>query len=245
MILPQKSDNLVILIPTQCYNAAMRREDYILRLIAEFVQALHRITGLSRAGQQQAALGAIDHALRQTLGDGLERTLAMTTPELVARLAFAESDEAGRDRCAYAVALLKEAGGAFSALGHADDADTCFARALALLLATLRRNEPEHMPPFTPTPGALVAALGLYRLPADLYAPLVAHYEQAGAFADAEDALFAWLETSPHDPAALDFGVALFRRLAEQNDAILLAGDLSRREVEETLAELMGRRVKG
>ncbi|HWQ12696.1 MAG TPA: DUF6483 family protein [Roseiflexaceae bacterium] len=219
----------------------MHREDYILRLIAEFVQALHRVAGLTREGQHRKALESIDDATRRLVGAGLDGVLRLSEAELLARLTFSEDEAAARDRCAFVAALLREAGANCGALGAEDDADAYFLAALRLQLAALERFGAAGMPEFAPEIGRLVAAVGLYRLPLDLYPQLVAHHERAGAFAAAEDALHALLDAAPADRAALALGAAFYERLLARADAELLAGDLSRTEVEEALAELRAR----
>ncbi|MEN9933735.1 MAG: hypothetical protein RLZZ387_314 [Chloroflexota bacterium] len=219
----------------------MRREDYILRLIAEFVRALHRITGLAREGRHIEALESLDHAARQLAGGGLDDLLRLPSAELLARLTFGEQTEVARDRCAFAAELLREAGASYSALGEEDTADASFLAALRLQLTVLERYGVEDMPEFAPDITDIVAAVGLYRLPLDLYHWLVAHYERTGAYADAEDALHALLDAVPGDTSALQRGLALYHRLLARTDEELLAGDLSRAEVEEALAELRAR----
>jgi hypothetical protein len=215
----------------------MRREDYILRLIAESVRALHRIVGLAGEGRHQAALDAVDHAARQVAGAGLDALVRLGGGELLARLAFGEPDDVARDRCAFVAALLHSAGGSSAALGDEEAADACFLAALRLTLAAQARYGAADMPEYTPGVKRLVAALGLYRLPLELYPPLIAHHERQGAFADAEDALHALLDAAP-DSDALALGIGLYERLLARPDHELLAGDLSRAEVEQALAEL-------
>lgn len=216
----------------------MRREDYILRLISEFVRALHRITGLAGEGRHQAALDSIDHAARQVAGAGLDDLVRLGGGELVARLGFGEQDDVARDRCAFVAALLQSAGRSCGALGDEDAADACFLASLRLSLAARARYGDADLPEYAPAVKDLVAALGLYRLPLDLYPPLVERHERAGAYADAEDALHAWLDAAPHDQAALALGTELYGRLLARSDDELRAGDLSRAEVRQALAEL-------
>lgn len=219
----------------------MRREDYILRMISEFVRAIHRATGLAGEGRHQAALDSLDDAARRVAGAGLNDLVGLRGGELLARLSVGESDEAARDRCAFVAAVLRSAGGSANALGDEDGADACFLAALRLTLAAEARFGHEDPPEFAPSVAGLVAAVGLHRLPIDIYPPLVERHERAGAFADAEDALHALLDATPGDRDALAAGAALYERLLAVPESELLAGDLSRDEVEQALAELRAR----
>jgi len=68
------------------------------------------------------------------------------------------------------------------------------------------------------------------------------HYERAGEFAKAEDALFVMLDAEPDNQAIVEFGIAFYERLRPQSDAALNAADLPRAEVEDGLEKLQGRR---
>lgn len=219
----------------------MRREDYILRLVTEFVRTLHRMAGLADDGRHLAALEAADHAARQVTGAGLDDLLRVSVAELAARLAFGERPEVARDRQVFLAALLHQSGASLYALGEDEAADAHTLTALELQLDALVRYGAAGMPEYAPSVRRLVGAVGLYRLPIPLYAALVAHYEASGAYADAEDALHALLDAAPDDRAALELGIALYERLLARSDEELAAGDLSRAEVEEGLAELRAR----
>jgi hypothetical protein len=219
----------------------MRRDDYILRLISEFVRAIHRLTGLAGEGRHQAALDSVDQAARQVAGAGLADLVHMRPGELLARLSLGEPDEVARDRSAFVAALLQSAAGNAGALGDDEASDACFLAALRLSLAIRTRFGDAELPEYMPDIPALVAALGLYRLPLDLYGPLVALHERHGAYAAAEDALHALLDAVPEDQAARRRGVEFYTRLLALDDDTLRAGDLSRAEVQQALAELQQR----
>ena len=67
---------------------------------------------------------------------------------------------------------------------------------------------------------------------------LMEHYERAGAFAQAENALFAMIESQPQNKAVLESGRAFYHRLLSKSDAVLAAGDLSRDELEQGIRDL-------
>lgn len=81
-------------------------------------------------------------------------------------------------------------------------------------------------------------------LPLNTNAMLMRHYEQAGEFARAEDALFGVMDAGPDRIELLDFGAAFYRRLLELSDGALTAGNLPRPEVRAGLAELDARKTK-
>ena len=86
-----------------------------------------------------------------------------------------------------------------------------------------------------------VAALYDSALPLPTLARLMQHYERSGAFAKAEDCLFAMLDAESSNPGLVEFGIVFYERLRSQSDANLTAGDLPRSELEASLAELRNR----
>jgi len=70
---------------------------------------------------------------------------------------------------------------------------------------------------------------------------LMRQYEQQGAFAKAEDALFDLLDAEPGNTKAVDLGIAFYERLRGENDMALANGNLPRQELEAGLAELRQR----
>jgi hypothetical protein len=112
-----------------------------------------------------------------------------------------------------------------------------------LLLGILGGEEPSQHPDLVPTVAAFTATLADAPLPAQTQAMLMHHYERTGAFAKAEDALFALLEAAPATPEVVEFGIAFYERLRGQSDAALVTGNLPRPELEAGLAELLSRKA--
>src|SRR5206468_3589032 len=83
-----------------------------------------------------------------------------------------------------------------------------------------------EFPEFVPKVELLVAALGGADLPVRTHALLMQHYERTGAFAKAEDALFAMLDAEPDNAALVEFGLAFYQRVLAQSDTALSAATL-------------------
>lgn len=216
----------------------MRREDYIQRLIAQFVQALLHIAGLVKAKQYQEALAAIDQTCLRLLGIRLDAVSTLSESALFARLTFDEPAPVGRDKCLVLAALLDEARTIYAAQGRPDESYACLLQALHLMLEVALRGDGAPLPDYAPRVEDLVAALSGYALPARTNATLFHYYEQVGAYARAEDMLFAVLAAEPGNRDVVESGIAFYERLRRRSDAALRAGDLPRDEVETGLAEL-------
>jgi hypothetical protein len=155
-------------------------------------------------------------------------------------LTFERPAATANETCLFGAALFREAAGIYDALGGADEAYDCYLRALYLRLAVDTLPSAVELPPFAPGVATLVGAIGLRALPTYAHLALIEHYERSGAFADAEDTLFAMLDATGRNPELVRLGIALFERMLARDDAALAAGDLSRDEVGEALAELRG-----
>lgn len=217
----------------------MIREGYVERLIAQFSQALAHILGFTKKKHYKAAVAAIAQAFQQ-LGISLESVDELSESWLVTTLMLGETAAAGREKCAYAVALLKEAGVVHAAQGRVDESCEYYLKALHLLLELLRRDGGVRLASYVITVEELVAELRAcdFILPVETNQALMDYYEQIGAYGKAEDVLFEMIEASPGNMEVVGMGIAFYEHLKHQSDEVLESGNLPRDEVEAGLAEL-------
>jgi hypothetical protein len=220
----------------------MIRQDYLLRMIEQFARMVARILGLSKVGQQQEARPAPARAFRELLGLDCESAVGIPASRLVLVLTIDGDPEAGRNKCAYLAALLNAAGIIYAAQEQPGRSQKAYLQALRLLLEMQPRKDGPRLPDYTPTVEELVAAARPAGLPPETNLALLHYFEQAGDYAKAEDALFELREAQPDNAAVVDLGIAFYRRLQQQSDDTLAAGNLPRDEVEAGLAEMESRR---
>ena len=221
----------------------MIRQDYILRMIEEFMQVLSRIASLKRGQLWREADGVLDKEFQRLVSAGAEAVSQMSETELLAKLIQGGPTQVVHHKALLLTSLLKEAGDLALAQNRLAESRTCYLKGLNLLLATLAREEALDLPDFVPKVEVLMNALQDSPLPLDTQARLMQHYERLGEFGKAEDALFAMLEAEPNEPRLLEFGITFYRRLKSQSDASLGAGNLPRAELNAGLAELERRRA--
>lgn len=219
----------------------MYRDDYILRLIAQFAEVITYVLGLRRGGKLDLALSAIDQSLRNLLGIGSDRLVELSDSQALALLRFDSPGDSWRIKGAVTAALLREEGSILALRDRLAESDSRYVKALQLTLEVRLGADEAELPDFTPTVDELVAALHGVALPAKTGAALLHYYEQHGAFARAEDVLFELLGARPDDAVLAEVGMAFYERLLELDDARLLAGNLPRDEVQAGLAELRRR----
>ncbi len=221
----------------------MIRRDYILRMIEELRRVLAGIVALKKERRWQQVEGTLDEQFKRFLGVGAAEALRFSETELSARLMQGEATQFVRDKALFLVRLFLEAGDAAVAQDRPDEGRAFHLKGLHLLLGILGGEPPLEHPDFVPTVAAFTAALADAPLPPQTLALLMHHYERTGAFAKAEDALFALLDATPASPEVVQFGMAFYERLRGQRDAALAAGNLPRSELEAGMAELQRRKA--
>ena len=219
----------------------MIRRDYILRMIAEFMEAFARMRSLKKGQQWKELSGELDVQFKKLLGRGAPAVVQLSETELLALLVEEGPTQAVREKTLVLTTLLMEAGDVAIAEQRANDGRNCYGKALNLLLDTLARGEALECPEFVPKVDALLAALVGVALPLPTQARLMQHYERLGEFAKAEDALFVMLDAEPENDAIVEFGLGFYQRLLSHSDSALQAANLPRAEVQEGLAELQRR----
>jgi hypothetical protein len=221
------------------------RRDYILRMIEEFIRALARINALKKDRRWDEAADAIDLEFKRLTGQGAQAVGRLPETELLALAIAGEPTQAVRDKTLILTSLLKEAGDIAVGQGRSVEGRDAQLKALHLLLETLARGEVFEYPEFAPKVEVFLAALQPDPLPLRTLAMLMQHYERGGEFAQAENILFAMIDTEPPNAAIIEFGTAFYRRLLNQSNVALEAGNLPRAEVEQGLKELEARRTAG
>jgi hypothetical protein len=219
----------------------MLRRDYILRMVAEFFEALSRIRSLKNDQQWVEASQLTDAQLQKLIGMSSPEVAQLSETELLARLIRGESSLAVREKTLMLVALLKEAGDTAANQHSVVETGAFYLKALHLLLGVFARDEASDCPEFVPKVEVLTTALNGITLPLATQAMLMQHYERLEEFAKAEDRLFSMLDIEPGNRDLIQFGIAFYRRLLARSDDALITGNLPRTEIEAGLSELLGR----
>lgn len=203
---------------------------------------LSRLSALKKGQLWREAGATVDEEFQRLIGAGPEAISRFSEAELLAKLIQGEPTQVVHQKALMLTTLLKEAGDVATAEERAEESRAYYLKALYLLLDVLARGEVAEFPEFVPRVEALVGALSDEPLPPQIQVVLMQHYERAGEFGKAEDALFGLFEAERENPNLLDFGIAFYERLKSQSDASLSAGNLPRAELEASLGELRRRK---
>lgn len=223
----------------------MRREDdYLLRLIREFATVIHYALGLAKTQKYDLAHDVLNETATDLLGLKLLSVVQLGADNITSTLQLKDRTT-WQAKTAVLVWLLREDGEMYLAEEEEEMAYGRYLTALHLLLALSAASwETEDD---IPTVDDLLERLSGFVLPSATYRQLISHFERQGAYADAEDILFTWLENqetavlaggSIQGPAPIETGIAFYQRLLQKEDEELANGNLPREEVESGLADL-------
>ena len=215
----------------------MIRRDYIMDQVERFAAVLAKILGFTKEAQWQNASATAAEELQRLIGVNASQALAMSDTELFARLIQGEPTQAAETKVFMVATLFKATGDIMAGQGGMEESRQHYLKGLHLLLDALDRTAIGERPDFVPTVESFFLGLSDEPLPTKTNAMLMHHYERAGEFGKAEDALFAIAEAEPPGAELLEFGESFYQRLSSQSDAALIAGNLSRTEAQAGLDE--------
>jgi len=231
----------------------MIRRDYFLRMIEEFTRALAKIIQQKEQHQWREAATSIEAQARRLTGEDLATLGTLTDTELLARLLQTGEFQALREKTLMLARVLIEAAETADAENREGESadlrsgtqigNNLRLKALHLLLKTVLNGDIFEWPEFVPNIDLLLLKFAGAELPVQTHALLMQHFERSGQFARAEDALFAMLESEPEDPSLPQWGISFYRRMLDQSDSALEAGDLPRGEVQTGLGQMQERTI--
>lgn len=221
----------------------MIRRDYILRMLAEFFEVLSRLRALQKSQKLGEAGLLADREYQQLIGGDAQGAVQLTETELLARLIKSESTLVVREKALMLATLLKESGDIAAAEPQPEKSRAFYLKGLHVLLGVLAREDVFEFPEFVPRVEGFLSALGDAPLPMTTQAMLMQHYERIGDFARAEDMLFSMIEDQSDNSELLDFGAGFYRRLQQQSNDALIAGNLPRPELDAGLAQILQRKA--
>ncbi len=215
----------------------MINRDYILRLAEQVGRELSIIMGLRKRNKNEEALIAIDNLIFHKTGLTLGFIRSLSETMLIQ--ALSPLGHLNVETCLWCAVLLKAEGEIYAAMGKENESYYSYIKALYLFLSAYQS---EHLPEESSFPLAvkeLQDRLAAYELPPHIQLKIFQHNEQIGLYAQAENILFEQLEQAQQDRAELlEQGRAFYERLQKKSDTDLLAGNLSREEVNEGLAQI-------
>ena len=213
----------------------MLQNDYIMRLITQFINAVALLRRYQKAEEYEKALQTTGDTFTKLFGVGSDFFNSLSEENLINLLHT--GGVLDRDKTVIIAALLKIEGDVYDAQEKSDESFHRYLKSLHLYLESYLYDNPGARPQSVPADyygdvEELLRKLDGYELPQYIKNRLWQYYEREGNYSRAEDLLYELYEDSP-DNFIFDQGLAFYDRLLQKSDQQLDAGDLPRDEVEE------------
>jgi len=219
----------------------MMEKDYILRLVQQFSRVLMQILHLREIKDYAGALTYIDDVFRQLLG--LSSDLINSVPDVTLLAMLTSFDVLDTEKCLLVAHLLKAEGDIYVDQGDLDTSYYRYLKSLHLFLTILLLSDSDITDPdiFLEVEG-LLNKLEEYEFPVKIKSQLFRYYERVGQYSKAEDMLFEVIEADGDESEAqadiVEQGIAFYKRLLKKKDMELAAGNFSREEAREGIAQM-------
>jgi len=217
----------------------MVNKDYLLRLAEKVGRALATIIGLREFNKDEEALIYIDDLLLKTVGL-TSRFLNSLSEEMLVKT-ISPLGILNVEACMWIASMLQAEGEIYENQDNARASYYRYHKALYLFLSLILQEPVPNDSDVYRSIDVLLDKLEDYKLPAATKKQLFAYYEHIGSYGKAEDTLFDLLETNADAQQIgplYERGQAFYTRLRAKSDEDLLAGNLSREEVEEGIVQL-------
>jgi hypothetical protein len=220
----------------------MLRNDYIMRMIEQFINALAQIQLYKKGEDYLRAFQASEETFQQLFGVNSAFFNMVPTEDLLSLL---QTDGIlDRDKTIMIAALLKLEGDIYEAQKDPEESSFRHLKSLDLYLEAFLCNSRIELAQHFSDIGELVSSLEDYELPEETNQRLWRYYEKDSQYAKAEDIIYALMENGRDERGTLEQGIYFYERLINKSDRDLIAGNLPRDEVEDGLAGLKELRRK-
>jgi tetratricopeptide (TPR) repeat protein len=213
----------------------MLRNDYLMRLIEQFTQAIALILGFKKAKEYKKSLTAIQDTVQQIFG--VDAKFIDTIPEEDLLILLKVDGNIDPDRAVMIAALQRITGEIYEAQKELDLSYFAYLKSLTLYLEVFNHDGDTLLSDYLSEIEPLIGKLEHYELPCRTKHRLWRYYEKTGNYAKAEDLLYELIEADERESDILGQGVGFYERLLTKTDPELNAGNLPREEVEEGLTK--------
>ena len=223
----------------------MINKDYILRMAERFGRYLAIILRLREYNKQEEALLYIDELFLQTTG--LTTGFINSASEEMLLNLISPLGVLNVEKCLWMAVLLQQEGDIYVELGKSNESYYRYLKALHLFLEVASHDSHIKDIDITMAIEDILKKVAEYELPLKTKNKIFRYFEKMGSYARAEDVLFEMVEGDGEEKETggseiIEQGIAFYNRLLKKSDADLKAGNLSRQEVEEGLAQLESKR---
>jgi len=214
----------------------MINKDFILRIAERFGRELAIILHLRERNQFEEALIRVDDLYLNSLGltigfvNSISEEVLLT---LISPLGVLDSE-----KCLWVAMLLKIEGDIYDDQSKNDEAFYRYVKSLYFYIEAILHTPNLDGLDMVKEIEDILSRLEEYELPLKTKNQLFRYYERMGHYDKAEDTLFDIAEAKADSYNMLIPGTTFYERLLRKSNADLAAGNFSREEAKEGLAEL-------
>ncbi|OWA33073.1 hypothetical protein B9G55_23230 [Saccharibacillus sp. O16] len=216
----------------------MLRKDYLTRMIEEMTEAVGEMLGLRRQQKNEQALEKLDGVLKRNFRMS-EQMLRSLPPEELIQLFRQRGEAIDAESVQLVARMLQENADIRENMGDEQEAASSRIKALHLYLYAALNGASRELVDYPTRIQEVSSALERYRLPAPVERLVMLYEEREGRYVQAEDAMYRMLNVSAEDDQdALEEGRMFYARLAALEEDQLMAGGLTRAELQEGIEAL-------
>lgn len=220
------------------YLLNMLQRDYFMRMTEMLAAVIAKILLKKEIKDYEAARAEIESAAKTIVGIDLKLINMINTEDAVKLLKTA-GFYAGK--CLICAELLKEYGNIHELEGKENESTGNFSKSLRFYVEALTSEELPEPEKYFPEVDNLIHTLSGTEFTPEMNLKLTDYYEYSGQYSKAEDIFFEQIENN--NIQFLEKAFKFYKKLLKKTDEELENGNLSRQEAEESLQEIINKKL--
>ena len=211
----------------------MLQRDYLLRMTEMLTAALSKILFNIEKKDYAEAENEIVAAAKTIIGLDLKMINILNIEDIMKLM---KTSDLYAGRCIVSAELMNEYGLVIKMKGNETESESVYLKSLRLYLEALLAKEIPEPEKYYSKVNELISKLKESEFSNELNNYLIDYYELSGQYSKAEDIIFQLLENQNSE--IKNKAVSFYNKLNLRTDEELIAGNLSREEVNESLEEI-------
>ena len=211
----------------------MLQRDYLLRMTEMLAAALSKILFNIEKKDYAKAENEIVSAAKTIIGLDLKMINILNIEDIMKLM---KTSDLYAGRCIVSAELMNEYGFVIKMNGNETESINIYQKSLRLYLEALLAKEIPEPGKYFSKVNELILKLKEVEISDELNKLLIDYYELSGQYSKAEDIIFQLLENQ--NTEIKNKAVSFYKKLHLKSDEELIAGNLSREEINESLEEI-------
>lgn len=215
----------------------MLKRNLTAELVGKFNEALTKILEYKNEGKNEEALNVIDNTLKELFRLGSKFFNSFSDENLIDMIKTDGTINA--DKCIMMAKLLEEEADIIEILGDSNEAFYINLKSLNLFLeAYINKDNNCDLYNFFSDIDIVIEKINDYKIPIIIQSKMIDYYTKINKYDEAENILYEILEDQEFSKNVIDKALSFYETLLTKSDDDLDNGNLSREEINESLAAL-------